>query len=163
MPESPLTQASEPGPSAVPPAEPPRLLWQEFTADHVTDLRHAVRNRAEAAGLTGDALYDFVVAVHELVTNAVRHGGGRGRLLLRRHADTLVCDVADHGGGFPDGVPVRTTPPAADTPGGRGILLAQQLTDTLLISDTSDGVTASVTVCLPGGPDPARHGTSSLE
>ena len=153
MPESPLIQASEAGASPVRPATPPGLLWQEFTADHVTDLRHAVRDWAEAAGLTGDVLYDFVVAVHELVTNAVRHGGGRGRLLLRRDGDTLICDVVDQGRGFPNGVPVRDGPPAADTPGGRGILLAHQLADSLLISDTPNGVTASVTVCLPTAPD----------
>jgi anti-sigma regulatory factor (Ser/Thr protein kinase) len=152
MPESPLTQAPEVGPSLAQPAEPPGLLWQEFTTDDVTSLRHAVRDRAAAAGLTGDALYDFVVAVHELVTNAVRHGGGRGHLLLRRDGDTLVCDVVDRGDGFAHGVPVGGPPPAADTPGGRGILLANQLTDTLLISDTPDGVTASVTVCLPADP-----------
>jgi anti-sigma regulatory factor (Ser/Thr protein kinase) len=55
----------------------------------------------------------------------------------------------DQGDGVPDGVPLRGGPPAADTPGGRGILLANQLTDSLLISDTRNGVTASVTVCLP--------------
>ena len=151
MPESPLTQATQAGPSSAPPG----LLSREFTAEHVTDLRHAVRDSAEAAGLTGDALYDFVVAVHELVTNAVRHGGGRGRLLLRRDGDTLICDVADDGHGFTAGVPARSGPPAADTPGGRGILLARQLTDNLLISDTPAGVTASVTVCLPDRPAPS--------
>ena len=153
MPESPLTQASRADPSSAPRAAPPGLLSQEFAADDVTSLRHTVRDTAEAAGLTGDALYDFVVAVHELVTNAVRHGGGRGRLLLRRDGDTLICDVADDGHGFTAGVPARGGPPAADTPGGRGILLARQLTDNLLISDTPAGVTASVTVCLPVPPN----------
>ena len=148
VPESPLRQASEAGPRAT----PPDLLSQEFTAEHVTDLRHAVRDAAEAAGLTGDGLYDFVVAVHELVANAVRHGGGRGRLVLRRRDDTLICDISDDGAGFPAGVPTLGGPPAADTPGGRGILLARQLTDNLLISDTTGGVSASVTVCMPSRP-----------
>jgi serine/threonine-protein kinase RsbW len=168
MPESPLTQAPEAGPSPVPPAsKPSALLQQEFSAERVTSLRHTVRDRAEAAGPTGDELYDFVVAVHELVTNAVRHGGGHGLLLLRRDGDYLVCDVTDTGRGFPDGVPVNGGPPAADTPGGRGILLAQQLTDALLITDTPAGVTASVTVCLPvpsamrAGPVPAGDDRAS--
>ncbi|OJF10579.1 hypothetical protein BG844_31410 [Couchioplanes caeruleus subsp. caeruleus] len=133
-----------------PPASPPaEELAQDFDAETVTDVRHAVRRRAEKAGLAGDALEGFVIAVHELVANAVRHGGGRGSLRLRRDDDTLVCDVTDYGTGFPHGLPVAGGPPPANTPGGRGILMARHFTDSLLFSDGPDGVTATVTVCLP--------------
>lgn len=128
---------------------PAELLAQDFTAETVTDLRHAVQRHATTAGLTNNARDGLVIAVHELVTNAVRHGGGRGCLRLRRDGENLVCDVTDYGSGFADGVPAVGGVPPADAPGGRGILLARHLTDTLLISDGPDGVTATVTVCLP--------------
>jgi len=124
------------------------VFVRDFAAADVTAMRHDLRRHAEGAGLRGDALDDFVAAVNELVTNAVRHGGGQGSLRLVRDADTLIVDVSDRGQGFAGAVPVAAGPPAANVPGGRGILLARRLTDTLLISDGPDGVTVTVTRCL---------------
>ncbi len=129
-----------------PVAEP---LSRPFTVDDITELRHAVDAYLRRAGLDGDPREDFVVAVHELVTNAVRHGGGAGRLELRRDGDTLRCEVADHGPGFGTATPAPAGPPPVEAPGGRGLWLARLLSDTMLISDGPDGVTVSVTVCLP--------------
>ncbi|MEH1056854.1 ATP-binding protein [Micromonospora sp. CPCC 206171] len=58
------------------------LLSESITEVAVTRLRHAVAAAAGAAGLAGSTLEDFVLAVHELVTNVVRHGGGTGQLRL---------------------------------------------------------------------------------
>ena len=149
---SPSEPASEPDAAtpALPVRPEPGPLEKDFTAEDLGGLRHTVFAGARRAGLTGDPLNDFVVAVHELVTNAVRHGGGRGRLALRRDGDTLVCDVSDDGPGFTGGVPAAANP-SPQTPGGRGLWLARQLTDTLLITDGPAGATVSVTVCLPAG------------
>jgi anti-sigma regulatory factor (Ser/Thr protein kinase) len=135
-------------------------LARDFTLDSLAEVRHALQTAAGHAGLTGQALDDFVVAVHELATNAIRHGGGRGRVDLRCVDDTLLCDVLDYGPGFGADVPAAGVPPPAETPGGRGLWLARQLTDTLMVSDRPDGVTVSVTVCLPAsasGPATADH------
>ena len=126
---------------------PSALLRRDFSAATVTALRHAVAARVAAAGLSGGIAEDFVLAVHELVTNAVRHGGGRGRLELRTLADTLVCDVIDHGGSA-EGLPVHL--PQTDVPGGRGLWFAHRLTDGLMLTRRPDGVTASVSVCVTG-------------
>jgi serine/threonine-protein kinase RsbW len=124
------------------------VLTRDFTTADVTELRHDLRRHAQTAGLLGDALDDFVAAVNELVTNAVCHGGGHGTLRLTLDAGTLIADVSDRGRGFAGDLPLAVGPPAADVPGGRGILLARRLTDTLLISDGPDGVTVTVTRCL---------------
>lgn len=121
------------------------LLSRRFTAASIRAVRHLVSWHVAEAGLVGQARDDFVLAVHELVTNAVLHGGGRGRLDLRRHLDTLVCDVTDNGQGGSD-LPVRLPP--ADSPRGRGLWLAHQLADTLVLDRGPDGFTASVTVSL---------------
>ncbi|MET8833448.1 SpoIIE family protein phosphatase [Micromonospora sp. NPDC004540] len=122
------------------------LLSREFTADTITELRHAVAARVTAAGLTGEPAEGFVLAVHELTTNAVRHGGGTGHLHLRRQGDMLRCDVVDHGAGG-DLPPIRQA--AGTAAGGRGLWLAEHLADSLRLDRRADGLTATVTIALP--------------
>ncbi len=152
-PESPL--AREPGGAVAGPAGTPgaAVLARDFVAATITELRHELRRHAESAGLSGDALDDFVTAVNELVTNAVRHGGGAGSLCLTVDGDTVIADVTDRGEGFAGRLPVAAGPPASDIPGGRGILLARKLTDTLMISDGPEGATVTVTRCLTARPE----------
>jgi anti-sigma regulatory factor (Ser/Thr protein kinase) len=89
----------------------------------------------------------------QLVTNAVRHGGGAGRLELRLHADVLTCEIVDHGGNT-DGLPVRLSP--TNQTGGRGLWLAHHLTGALMLTRRPDGVTASVSVCITETAAPAN-------
>jgi serine/threonine-protein kinase RsbW len=149
------TMTSEPGaepPSVGPGSESPiELLSVSFTVADLSSVRDELRRHAAAAGATGDDLDDFVLAVHELVTNAVRHGGGSGLLRLRRHADTLSCEVRDEGAGT--GM-LRPHLPAGDIPGGRGLWLAQQLTAGLTITGGPAGVSASVIMCLTSAATP---------
>jgi anti-sigma regulatory factor (Ser/Thr protein kinase) len=121
------------------------MLSAAFTAVQVAGMRHEVRRYAADAGLTGDHLDDFVLAVHELVANAIRHGGGSGHLRVRRRDDTLTCEVRDDGGHR--GV-LRPHLPTCDVPGGRGLWLAQQLTAGLMLTAGPHGVSATITVCL---------------
>ena len=125
------------------------LLSEAIFAGQVTALRHTVAAVVNAAGLAGDELEDFVLAVHELVTNVVRHGGGTGRVLLWREGDLLVCEVSDEGPGLGD-VAVALPPPGAV--GHRGLWLAQQLTDGLVIDNSGQGTTARVRAQLPRSP-----------
>jgi anti-sigma regulatory factor (Ser/Thr protein kinase) len=86
-----------------------------------------------------------VVAVNELLTNAVRHGGGRGRVALWLAADGVVCEVSDTGPGLPApfdrAAPVR---PSADQPGGWGLWLAEELTDTFAVTTGAGGTTVRI-------------------
>jgi anti-sigma regulatory factor (Ser/Thr protein kinase) len=116
-----------------------------FDHSTITALRHAVASCAADAGLATDRLDDFVVAVNELLTNAVRHGGGRGRLVLRHVDGRVECEVSDDGPGVPRDfgrpAPVR---PAADQPGGWGLWLAEELTDDFEITSGATGTTVRV-------------------
>jgi len=120
------------------------LLSEDFDHSRVTALRHAIASCAARAGLAGDRLDDFVVAVNELLTNAVQHGGGRGQVSLWREDTSVVCEVADHGPGLP--VPHSELParPAPDQPGGRGLWLAAELTDTFELTTGQEGTTVRV-------------------
>lgn len=92
----------------------------------------------------------FVVAVQEIVTNAVRHGGGSGKLRLWYDRD-LLCEITDHGGGFPSTPDLdRTTPPTATAHGGRGLWLAQQATTELAIRSGTGGSAVRLKASLTG-------------
>jgi serine/threonine-protein kinase RsbW len=107
-------------------------------------LRHAVASCAAEAGLSGDRLDDFVVAVNELLTNAVRHGGGLGRVALWRSDGSVVCEVSDSGDGLPASRPDRSVRPSADQPGGWGLWLAEELTDAFEVHTGDGGTTVRV-------------------
>ncbi len=99
---------------------------------------------AGAAGLAGDRLDDFVVAVNELLTNAVRHGGGIGRVTMWAQDGEVVCEVSDSGRGLPAARPETVPRPTADTPGGWGLWLAEELTDTFRLTTGDAGTTVRV-------------------
>ncbi len=119
------------------------LLSEVFDHSRVSALRHSVMARAAAAGLSGDRLEDFVVAVNELMTNAVRHGGGAGRVAVWRAGDAVFCEVGDRGGGLAL-QPVPPGRPQMDVPGGWGLWLAQELTDSIRVMAGADGTTVRI-------------------
>jgi anti-sigma regulatory factor (Ser/Thr protein kinase) len=88
---------------------------------------------------------DVVLVVYELATNAVRHGGGHGRLNLWRENDRFFCRVSDDGPGLAD-PQAGTVPPAPNMSGGRGLWIARRLS-ALRIDTGPRGTT--VTAAMP--------------
>jgi anti-sigma regulatory factor (Ser/Thr protein kinase) len=119
------------------------LLTESFDHSSITALRHVVASRVREAGLTGERLDDFVVAVNELLTNAVRHGGGLGRVALWRQDRDLVCEVSDAGAGLAE-PRLEHVRPAGDQPGGWGLWLARELTDSFQLTTGVGGTTVRV-------------------
>ena len=83
-----------------------------------------------------------IAVVNEMMTNAVRHAGGGGSLILSCVDGSLYCHVSDAGKGIPpeqvNGHPARA--PAALALSGRGLWLARTLCDRVDI-DTGPGGT----------------------
>ncbi|MEV4617835.1 ATP-binding protein [Asanoa sp. NPDC049573] len=145
-----MTEDGHHTPDAGVPTTELALLAETFSRGQVTDLRHSLTACASAAGLRDQRLDDFVLAVNELITNAVRHGGGAGRLLLWRADHTLVCEVSDGGAGIGPDQLANHERPAPDTAGGWGLWLAGQLSDSMKVATGPAGTTVRISTALDG-------------
>jgi len=79
------------------PAPPAAAEEIRFGEGDLTGLRSVVRRLCGLASLRRDTVDDLVLAVHELATNSVRHGGGHGVLRGWREPGSLVLEVSDDG------------------------------------------------------------------
>jgi anti-sigma regulatory factor (Ser/Thr protein kinase) len=113
------------------PDPPPDADELEVRLDTLATVRRFVQRRAKEARLGAERTLDLLVAVNEVATNSVRHGGGRGSLLVWREDDALVCEVRDEGRIRQP--LVGRERPARGQVGGRGVWLANQLCDLVQI------------------------------
>lgn len=127
------------------------LLWAGgFDADGLAAARTQVRQRVVELGLSEDQRDAFIAAVNEAMTNAVRHGGGHGKVRLWR-AGALVCEVCDQGSGFAAaGYSARTRRPEPSATGGMGLWLAREMSESFTIDSGDDGTTVTIEAALPG-------------
>ncbi|MFJ6484823.1 ATP-binding protein [Streptomyces sp. NPDC091682] len=118
------------------------LLESRFCAADLARIRVQVDLHTSRTTLTEARRAQFVLAVHEVMCNAVRHGGGEGTIRLFRSADGLCCQVNDTGPGFDENM-IPLALPSLDTPGGHGLWLVRELTDRMDIARCAVG--ASIT------------------
>jgi anti-sigma regulatory factor (Ser/Thr protein kinase) len=129
-------------------------LDQPFDAEALFALRSAVAAHATEMG-AGPAVPDIILVAHELSTNAVRHGGGSGRLRMWRSGDRLFCRVADGGPGLADPEHAGMTRPSPSVPGGRGLWIARQMA-AVEIRTTADGTCITAAIPIPSDPIPSE-------
>ncbi|GIJ47934.1 hypothetical protein Val02_48200 [Virgisporangium aliadipatigenens] len=116
------------------------LLHETVEFGDLSDLRTRLLRLTAAAGLAPERGQDFAVAVHEAAANAVRHGGGRGEVVVTRDGDRrLTAEISDHGPGLPSGVAAALPDPEAT--GGRGLWMADALTEHLRVDTCRRGTT----------------------
>ncbi len=130
-----------------------RLLELDFAQDDLPRLRVLVDQYAAWAGLAEPRRGDFVLAADAVARNAVEHGGGSGRLLLRRAFGALECTISDSGPGFASSVIPELAPGLGGSHCGRGLWLTRLITDRLVIAGGAGGAGGSVVsfaMVLPG-------------
>ncbi|GIM90031.1 ATP-binding protein [Paractinoplanes toevensis] len=134
------------------PAQPPYevTLAQDFDRQGLYALRAAVAAHAAQLGLPDGRLNAITLIATGLATNAIRHGGGTGRLQMWRSDGAVHLQVTDDGPGMaqPDDAGLRPVP--LSTPGGRGLWIVRQISDHVDI--TADHGT-TVTVALKTSPE----------
>ncbi len=127
-----------------PPVSAPTI--ECLTGADVPAARHFTREEVRRAGLPDAVVDDLVLAVGELVSNALTHGRPPARLSvyterLPGEAPVLVCHVRDDGG-IPVDALAGYAPPRELGTGGRGMWMARQLCDSVQVS--TDGAVTHV-------------------
>ena len=107
-----------------------------FDERKLASVRWFVSQRASASLDRGRA-HDLVLAVNELATNSLLHGGGAGTLRMWTEADTLLCEVHDHGC-ITEPLTGRIAP-AHGQHTGRGLWIVNHLCDLVQIRSASSG------------------------
>ena len=96
----------------------------------VAVARHKLREALQRSGLGETVVYDAMLVLSELVSNAVQHGRPTPRGTLdvswTLREDRLVLEIAD-GGQVPPLVPQPRTP---DEERGRGLLIVDDVCET---------------------------------
>ncbi|MDT0611218.1 anti-sigma factor RsbA family regulatory protein [Streptomyces lancefieldiae] len=108
-----------------------------FGAAELPDARRFAVSRAASLGLGERRLQDLELAVAELTTNSVVHGGGHGTLAIWAEAGQVVCEVRDTGR-LSDPLAGRR-PPERGQIGGRGLLLVHHVADLVRVHTTDEG------------------------
>ncbi|KKK06864.1 sensor histidine kinase [Micromonospora sp. HK10] len=145
-PESYLT---EPRPMVVDPVQRTAPLV-ELTDPSPARARAAVQ-AADRGHLRPEVVEDLMVAVSEMVTNALRHGTAPVRLRLWSARDRIVVTVHDRGEGPKD--PYAGLLPAGDgSAGGLGLWISHQACDHVSLHREADGFTVRLTAGNPHVP-----------
>jgi anti-sigma regulatory factor (Ser/Thr protein kinase) len=108
-----------------------------FEHGQLATLRAIVAEHARNAALDELRVEALVLAVSEVATNSLLHGGGSGTLTLWRDARQVGCDIRDRG--CIDEPLLGRRRPRRDRSGGRGVWLANQLCDLVQIRSTVGG------------------------
>jgi serine/threonine-protein kinase RsbW len=109
-----------------------------FTAADLPDVRRFTATCAARAGMSAEATDDFVIAVNEIATNAVRHGSPQASLKLWLSGEALLAEVRDNGRWPPDPVPAAL-PSRPSEHGGMGLEVARLVCDGMQINAGSAG------------------------
>jgi anti-sigma regulatory factor (Ser/Thr protein kinase) len=116
------------------------LTEMAFDADSLADIRGLVAAFGARAGLSPRRVDDLVLAVSEVATNSVRHGGGSGSARIWVDGADFVCEISDRGV-ISDPLVDRRRP-GEDPSTPRGLWTANQLCD--LVQVRSSAATGSI-------------------
>jgi anti-sigma regulatory factor (Ser/Thr protein kinase) len=140
--------------SNAPLPEPRYAAAFTFDNERLRDARQFAVRLAGGFGMTGARLDDLALAVSELTTNSVVHGGGSGTIRLWTEDDHVVCEVRD-GGRLTDPMAGRRPPPTG-RPGGRGLLMVHHISDLVRVHAAPEGTAIRCYLSsMPAPPGPA--------
>jgi anti-sigma regulatory factor (Ser/Thr protein kinase) len=119
-----------------------------FSTPELGLLRTLAAEHARRAGM-GARAGDLELAVTEIATNSIRHGGGHGVLRIWHEDGALTCEIRD-AGRLRDPLLGRVKPYGEPrTFGGAGVWLANHLCDLVQVRSGSAGTTVRLQL-LPG-------------
>jgi signal transduction histidine kinase len=111
-------------PSATPPPAHEELTWELAAVAELPAVRADLRRHLAGAGPGLADLRDrLVLALDEMASNALRHGGGRVRAAVRTTGDGWLIEVSDTAVSTPPSPAVGRDP----SEGGLGLYLIAEL------------------------------------
>ena len=119
------------------PAPPASVRELEFDRGSLGALRQLILARAAAAGMKPARSADLVLAVNEVATNSIRHGGGFGTLRVWAGTRWLVCEIEDRGR-IDDPLAGRREPKPGQE-NGRGLWIANHICDLVQVRTFTRG------------------------
>jgi anti-sigma regulatory factor (Ser/Thr protein kinase) len=119
------------------PEPPPDAAVLPFASGTLAVGRRLVALRAGEADLSEVATADLVLAVNEVATNSIRHGGGEGVLRAWLTDEMVIFEVAD-AGGIADPLAGRVRPDSGQS-GGHGLWLCNQACDLVQLRSFAGG------------------------
>lgn len=129
------------------PAPPQSAIERAVEPATLNNARWFLTSYGLKVGLSVTQLIDLEIAVTELLTNSIKHGGGTGTFRVWADDRHLICDVSDAGH--------LTDPLAGRRPAkggerhGRGLLLANHIVDLVRMHTSSSGTTVRIHLRLP--------------
>jgi serine/threonine-protein kinase RsbW len=109
-----------------------------FRAADLPLVRRRTASWALRAGLAAHAADDFVIAVNEIATNAVRHGSPQAGLRLWAGGRACQAESRDQGH-WPGAAAAGSQPRRPAEHGGMGLEVARMVCDGLEIKATGSG------------------------
>lgn len=119
-----------------------------FDVNSLHQLRSGLAAHASLLPVPEEQVADLLIVATELATNAIRHGGGNGRLRMWHNDATLYCQVSDRGPGIADPTIGTTSPDPSDTDAHRGLWICRNLAEELTITTNPGGPGVTVTAVI---------------
>ena len=110
----------------------------DFTSADLPQVRRFTVTWASRAGMSAEAADDFVIAVNEIATNAVRHGSPKASLRLWVTEGAGLAEIRDNGQ-WPAAMAATALPRRPAEQGGMGLEVARLVCDGLQIKATAEG------------------------
>jgi anti-sigma regulatory factor (Ser/Thr protein kinase) len=110
-------------PSATPPAADPLLSWQLSDVAELPRMRAQVRRAIQSDELHPDVLDQLILALDEMASNALRHGGGRVEAAIRLTDTGYLIVVSDSAAAQPPTPAIDRDP----SEGGLGLYLIARM------------------------------------
>jgi anti-sigma regulatory factor (Ser/Thr protein kinase) len=110
-------------PSASPPPAAPALAWNLRDVAELPGVRAQLRRHAAADVPDPDLLDQLILALDEMASNALRHGGGGVRATVRLTDDAYLIEVSDQAAAAPPTPAVDRDP----SEGGLGLYLIAEM------------------------------------
>jgi anti-sigma regulatory factor (Ser/Thr protein kinase) len=110
-------------PSASPPPAAPALTWTLRNVGELPRVRAQLRLQTAGDDTDADLLDQLVLALDEMASNALRHGGGEVRATVRLTHDAYLIEVSDQAASAPPTPAVGRDP----SEGGLGLYLIAEM------------------------------------